>query len=165
LRPLRPLPSSTMDYIPITNKHLLVGKLVIEEAHAWAFKLFNWHGRPPLFVEGIRAHLLYSDAEKDKHFRDTGATSKAYTFNAARLAWMLHYDMERMREILCRWQNGDSSFELATELKRPFRMLFRTSNKLDVTLRNIKCPAIAETPDHRDPKISGEQKSFSNEDH
>ena len=129
--------------IPITNKHKVVGTLEVEPDHVWAFRLFNWHGRPP-FHEGIRAHLLYSESEKAKHFRDTGATSKAYTFNAARLAWMLHINLERMTGILYRWQNGSSSTELADELKRPFRILFRTKNRLNITMANIQCPAIAE---------------------
>jgi len=129
--------------VPIHSNNSVDIYLEIEETHLWAFSLFRWHGKAP-FIDGVRAHLLYSAEEREKRFRDTGKTTKAYSFSAARLSWMLEHSPERLKEIISNWQETGRSFKLAQELQRPFRILYRTSNKLNVTMMNIKCPAVAE---------------------
>lgn len=128
--------------IPVTNKNELTGTIICEQEHAKYLSMFQWHGKEPFF-EAPRAHLVFTDAEREHRFREGLGSSRAYSFAPARLAWLLMAEPDRIKALLSYWQATGYCSLLSDELKRPFRILYRTSNKLDVRANNIKCPAMA----------------------
>ena len=129
--------------VPVRHKHTLQGFITVEPHHVEAFRLFTWYGKPPFF-DAPRAHISFSNLERERRVNSGLGSVQTYSFSPARLAWMLEYGGAGMEKILKEWHEGGPASRLISELKRPFRMLYRTSNKLNVTLKNIKCPAVAE---------------------
>lgn len=136
--------------IPVLKNGSIEGTLICEQAHEFAFRVFKWYGQSPFF-DAPRGHVVFSDSERAFRHRNDLGSSRAYSFSPARLAVLLFAEPERTLRVLHHYLLTNECTMLVDELKRPFRVIYRTSNKLDMRKHNLRCPAIAE-PVHKAPE-------------